>query len=97
MPKGYVIGQIDVTDPEQYPAYASQTPGTLEKFGGRFLVRGGQSECKEGSWLPRTVVIEFPSLAAAKACYDDPEYQAAFAIREPAAHGRLIIVEGYEG
>jgi uncharacterized protein (DUF1330 family) len=52
---------------------------------------------KEGASRARTVVIEFPSLEAARACYDSPEYQAAKALRAGASEGHLIIVPGWEG
>ena len=69
----------------------------LGRFGAKFLVRAGQQEAREGAPLPRTVVLEFPSYADALACYDDPAYVDAKAIREDAADGSLIIVEGYDG
>ena len=59
------------------------------------MVRGGAQEVREGVAKSRTVVIEFPSLEAAKACYDSPAYQAALAIRNPISTADLVIVEGY--
>jgi uncharacterized protein (DUF1330 family) len=60
-------------------------------------VRGGSQENPEGSWRSRTVVIEFPSYEAAVACYNDPKYRAAMAVRKLASIGDIVIVEGYEG
>jgi uncharacterized protein (DUF1330 family) len=51
----------------------------------------------EGAARARTVVIEFPSLEQARACYASPEYQAAKALRDPVATGDLVIIEGYGG
>ena len=62
-------------------------PAIFKKFGGRFVIRGGKFECKEGTSRTRNVVIEFPDYAAALACYNSPEYQDNIKLR-PAACGR---------
>jgi uncharacterized protein (DUF1330 family) len=95
MPKGYWIVNNLVTDPVAYAAYRDANAAPLAEYGGRFLVRGGTQDLREGTANPRTVVIEFPSLAAARACYDSAGYQAAIALRAAAATGAFIIVEGY--
>ncbi|RBI87020.1 DUF1330 domain-containing protein [Rhodosalinus halophilus] len=97
MPKGYWIAQMQVTDPQAYERYRAANAEAFEKYGARFLVRGGAQQTREGGWKPRSVVLEFPSLEAAQACYDSPEYQRAKALREGAAEADLVIVEGYEG
>jgi uncharacterized protein (DUF1330 family) len=48
----------------------------------------------EGRGRARNVVIEFESLAAARDCYNSPEYQAAKAIRQTVADGEIVLVEG---
>ena len=68
-----------------------------DRFGARFLIRGGDQTVKEGDARPRTVVIEFPSLEAAQDCYDSPTYQKAKVIRVNYAIGDLVIVEGWDG
>ena len=92
----YVIVDVEVTDPEAYKEYTSQVPATVEKYGGRFAVRGGRHETIEGSWQPaRIVVLEFPDYARAKAWYDSPEYQAIVPLREQHARTNfLTLVEG---
>ena len=47
---GYVIAIIDVTNAEDYQEYARQVPATIAKYGGRYLVRGGKMELREGEW-----------------------------------------------
>lgn len=95
MPVAYVIGQFDIHDPEAYGDYRSQTPGTIEKFGGKFLVRAGRLETLEGDApLPRIVVIEFPSFEQAKAWYESEDYQGLIPIRQAAADGKSFLVEG---
>ena len=97
MPKGYWIAHVDVSDPQVYETYKRANAAPFAEFGARFLVRGGSQEVREGQSRARTVVIEFPSLAAAIACYDSPAYQAAKALRDPVSTGDLVIVEGYDG
>jgi uncharacterized protein (DUF1330 family) len=96
MPKGYWLAHITVTDIEAYQAYRALVPGILAAHDGKFLVRAGAQEIVEGTARPRTVVIEFPSLAAARRCYESSEYQAAKALRINASSGDICIVEGWE-
>ena len=97
MPKGYWIGRVDVHDLEEYKKYIAANAVAFEKFGARFLIRGGEFELREGQARSRNVVIEFPSYQAAKDCYNSPEYQEAKAFRTPVSEGDIIIIEGYEG
>ena len=85
MAKGYWIARVDVNDEEAYKPYAVANPGIFKKYGGRFVVRGGQYECPEGSSRTRNVVVEFPDYAAAVACYRSPEYQQNMKIRQATA------------
>ena len=94
MPKGYIIGHITVTDPEGYPEYVAKDTPILESHGARFVVRGGRQEVREGEAGQRTVVIEFDSFEAAKAAYDDPDYQAVADIRRRCAESMILLVEG---
>mgnify|MGYP006128049605 FL=1 len=91
----YVLGDITINDPELYKSYTALTPATIEKYGGRFVIRGGTQELIEGDWQPgRMVMLEFDDMAAAKRWYDSPEYSEARAIRQRAATGSLLVVEG---
>ena len=74
--QGLLDRAVDVNNEEGYKAYAAANAAIFKKFGGRFVVRGGKSECPEGKARARNVVIEFPDYAAALACYRSPEYQA---------------------
>ncbi|MEO9615573.1 MAG: DUF1330 domain-containing protein [Nitratireductor sp.] len=97
MPKAYWIAHVDVRDPERYKDYVATAKPAFERYGANFLARGGTYEAMEGKGRARNVVIEFPSLQAAKDCYNSPEYQAAKAIRVTVADAEMVIVEGYEG
>ena len=96
MTKAYWIGHVTVDDPAAYEAYRRANGVAFAKYGGRFLVRGGPQEVVEGQLRPRAVVIEFPSRAAAEACYRSPEYQAALALRLPVSTADIAIVDGYD-
>lgn len=90
----YWIAHVTVTDPERYKAYQALAPAAFARFGGQFLARGGESDVLEGPEQARHVVIAFPDLTSARACYASAEYQAARAAREGAAEVALVIVDG---
>jgi uncharacterized protein (DUF1330 family) len=91
----YLIARVEVHDMEQYKEYMALSPDALAAFGGRFIVRGGASETLEGPQeTRRLVVVEFPSLEQAKACYASAQYQAAKAKRAGAADMQMVVVEG---
>lgn len=96
MPKAYWIARVDVRDPENYKDYISTARPAFEKYGARFIVRGGASEAVEGPGRARNVVIEFDSMEAAQACYRSEQYQKAKAIRQKVADGEIILVEGVD-
>ena len=79
---------------ERYPEYLAAARPAFEKYGARFLVRGGRFEAMEGSPRERNVVVEFDDYATALACYRSPEYQAAKALRNAYADSDFVIVEG---
>ena len=91
----YVIYQGEVFDPERYEEYKQLVAPNIAAAGGRYLVRGGQVEALEGD-LPggRTVVVEFPTMQAAKDWYWGEEYTAIRKVRENAARAILYVVEG---
>ncbi len=91
----YIIVDVQVTDPEAYAGYIKLVPATVEAYGGKFIVRGGAAENMEGDWEPnRVVVLEFESVAQAKAWYNSEEYREPKGIRHGASHGKMIVVEG---
>lgn len=97
MAKGYWIAHVTVKDPGGYKDYVAASKIAFDRYGARILARGGAYEQVEGRDQPRNVVIEFPSLQAAQACYHSPEYQAAKAIRLKYAEAEIVLVEGVEG
>ena len=97
MPKGYWIAHVEVTDPDNYPKYIAANRAAFEKYGAKFVVRGGRYDAVEGIKGDRHVVIEFPSYEAALACYHSPDYQAAKALRQGKAEADIVVIEGYDG
>ncbi len=94
---GYAIANINVKDPTTYKEYTTHVQATLDKYGGKFVVRGGKYEIMEGDWQPgRLVVIEFENTEAAKRWYNSPEYAVILPLRLKASTGDLLIVEGYQ-
>lgn len=98
MAKGYWIARVDVHDPEAYQEYVKGNAVAFEKYGAKFLVRGGRFENPEGSCRQRNVVLEFDSYEKALACYHSPEYQSVIAIRakQGVSEGDFVIIEGYD-
>ena len=85
-----------MTDPAGFEEYRKQVPGTVEKYGGKFLVRGGHVQTlEEGDWKPKRIVVtEFPSIEQARRWYDSEEYRALKALRLRTARGSVVLVEG---
>jgi uncharacterized protein (DUF1330 family) len=98
MPKAYWIARVDLKgdDPETYKKYVETAKPAFERHKAKFLARGGTTEVLEGQARARNVIIEFPSMEEAHACYNSPEYAAARAIRQAVSEGEFILVEGVE-
>ncbi len=94
MSKGYWVVRVSVSNTENYPAYLAAAATAFEKFGARFVVRGGRYLAMEGQARDRNVVVEFNDYDTAIACYHSPEYQLAKRIRVANADADFLIVEG---
>lgn len=94
MAKGYWVVHLDVTDREAYAKYRAFVQPFLEANHGRFVVRAGDQEVTEGSVRPRTVIVEFPSLAEAKRAYHSAEYAEGKKLRTAISSADFAIVEG---
>ena len=91
----YVILDVDVTNPVDYEGYKQLAAPTVALYGGKYIVRGGQTETLEGDWTPkRIVVLQFESVEKAKAWINSPEYSEARALRHKYAVSKAIVVEG---
>jgi len=93
--KGYVIGEIEVTNQAVYDEYRGQVLATIQKYGGRFLVRGGALQRLEGdSPERRMVVVEFESMEALQRFWHSPEYEALKKLRQAASDSDIWAVQG---
>lgn len=92
----YLVARVDVHDWTRYKEYMLHTPRVIAQHGGRFIIRGGDKIVLEGQDDSlRLVVIEFPSVAQAKAFYDSPEYKSIMRFREGAGTANFVVVDGY--
>ena len=93
----YVIANIRVTDTERYENYVANVPALIEKHGGRYRVRGGQTRGREGQGKPdRLVVLEFPDRDAAMAFYNDPDYRPFRELRQSITDSVVVVVDGFD-
>ncbi len=91
----YVIVEIDIVDPVGYEEYKKLAGATVEKHGGRYIVRGGPVETLEGDWNPkRIVILEFESMQRAKEWLNCEEYHEPRKMRHRTAKTKMILVEG---
>ncbi len=91
----YSISSITVKDWDTYREYMKHVPAIIEKYGGRYLVRGGEIISDDTSWQPeRVVILEFPDLAQMKAFRDSDEYKPVAELRHKAADTEGFVVAG---
>ena len=95
--KAYLIGSITVTDPERFTEYREGVPAEVARHGGRYLVRGGAVHPLEGEMgFDRAVVIEFPSMEAARAFYESAEYAPLLTLRTETSRSNIVLAEGHD-
>jgi uncharacterized protein (DUF1330 family) len=95
MATAYVISEVEVLDESRANAYRQLAADSIAEYGGRYLVRGGQTELIEGGPPPKAIiVVEFPSMEIAKEWYASAAYAEALEVRASALERRLIFVQG---
>jgi uncharacterized protein (DUF1330 family) len=86
---------LEITDPAKMDEYRKHVRATVEKYGGRYLVRGGKFDLVEGKWKPVfPVLLEFPNLAQAHRWYNSEEYRDLKALRLDATRSNAVFMEG---
>jgi uncharacterized protein (DUF1330 family) len=91
----YMIGLLEIHDPEGFRKYSAATPALIARHGGRFLTRGTPTIMLEGAQLSeRLVIVEFPDRAHADALFADPDYAAVSKLRHASSTGRLFLQDG---
>ena len=94
--KGYWIVKVNVLHPDKQKMYAELASKAVQKYDGKFLVRGGSQVIAEGKEYERNVVVEYPSFDNAKKAYNSKEYQEANKLLGEDKDRLFAIVEGYE-
>jgi uncharacterized protein (DUF1330 family) len=92
----YVISEVESLDESYFERYRALAAASIEKYGGRYLVRGATPDVVEDEILPerRIVIVEFPDMATARRWYASSAYAEALAVRDLALKRRLLFVEG---
>jgi uncharacterized protein (DUF1330 family) len=91
----YAIAHLQEATPHvEIAEYMERIGGTLEPYGGRFLVHGAGHEVKEGTWPGHVVVIGFPSIDEARGWWDSAAYQEIAPLRSRHIEGDIILVPG---
>jgi len=92
----YVISEVKILDEDLIGRYRASAQSSIEKYGGRYLVRAGALELIEGSRDQdcQYVIIEFPSIQRAREWYRSPEYAEALKYRYGALERTLVFIEG---
>jgi len=92
----YALVEIEITNPDGMTPYREAVSETVAAHGGKYLVRGGNTEVMEGGLgeYPQKVILEFPSMEAAKRWYNSSEYQAILPHRTKSSKCNFVFVEG---
>lgn len=92
----YMMVELTAPDMSKLQEYGEKIPATLEPFGGRYLVRGGETEVIEGSvgQHPIKVVLEFPSVERAHMWYQSKAYQGIVPLRKQHSTANILLVQG---
>ena len=92
---GYVIVDVEVTEPEEYKRYIELAPPSIATYEGVYLARGGTTANMEGDWQPnRLVILKFPSFQRALDWHNSDEYREARTLRNRTANSQMVAVEG---
>ena len=93
--KGYIVCVYkSISSEEKLKEYAVKAKTAVEKYKGKFVIRGGKSTINEGEKSPRTVVIEFLTYDEANLFYNSKEYQEAHNILKGHAVRHHQTIEG---
>ena len=87
----------EIYDKEKYMQYVGKVPAIVEKFGGRYMIRGGKTTVIDGDWNPlRFIMIEFENMDKFNAWWNSAEYKAVAPLREESAKTNAVVIEGIE-
>jgi len=90
----YLIAEIEVFDTVGYAEYIRLVPATIERYGGRYIARGGAETVEGETSTGRVAIVQFESAARVHEWLESPEYRPVRAIRLRTAKSRLRIIQG---
>lgn len=91
----YLVADVEVRNPDEFRKYSDRVVATVKQYGGRYLIRGGETEVLEGTSKARRItILEFPSVEQLKRWYNSPEYQAIVGFRARSTMSTLLVVSG---
>ena len=92
---GYAIADVRVTDEALFAEFAARVPGSIEAHGGRYIIRGGETEVFQGDWAPpRFVVVEFDTLEQARSWLHSEDYAPLGDLLNRSSDTNVILMEG---
>lgn len=92
----YLISDVPIVDQELYADYSAQVPALVERYGGRYLVRGGEVVLVAGGWRPeRIIIVQFETMDLVQDFLACPEYRVLVPLLQQSSLFQTIIVEGY--
>jgi uncharacterized protein (DUF1330 family) len=94
----FIVDIVEILDQQKISEYAQKVVPTVEKYSGRYIVRGGPFRVVEGDWqfhLP--VVLEFPSVEQAERWYGSEDYRELKELRISSARANVVLVAGIDG
>ena len=92
---GYVVADVRVTDEAGFADFAAGVPASIERHGGKYIIRGGDPEVRQGDWAPpRFVVVEFDSVEAGRAWLDSESYAELAEILNRTSNTSIIVMDG---
>ncbi|HEY1729915.1 MAG TPA: DUF1330 domain-containing protein [Candidatus Baltobacteraceae bacterium] len=93
--KAYIIADIEIKNEAEYVKYRDAVPALVKKYGGQYIVRGGNPQNLEGSWSPkRVVILEFPDMETLQRFYGSVDYAPLIKQRQAGSDGSIICLQG---
>ncbi len=93
--KAYLIADIEIKNEAEYVKYRDAVPALVEKYGGHYIVRGGNPQTFEGTWNPkRIVILEFPDMESLQKFYRSDDYAPLIKLRQAGSDGSIVCVQG---
>ena len=94
----YLLVDVDIHNIDEYKKYLNKVKPMVEKFGGKYLIKGGKIDAKETDlWKPtRIVLVQFPNKTSALNWYNSEEYRPLKNLRLFNAASNILFIEGVD-